>query len=506
MVRRTGWILCAVIALTVLPYCTAAILSGHDFVFGGFLLNPLDGNSYLAKMRQGWDGNWQFYLPFTADQGKGSYLFLFYLFLGHAARLLHIPLVWMFHLARIASTILLVLSLSRFITRVVDDPTRQVWTLVLVAFGGGIGWIAFFFGLFTSDFWVAEVYPFLSAYANPHFPLALAILCWLVSLPEGSISWRWTCLGVFLAALLAIISPFSVLLGAGILAIRLIWDPERFQPRRWIPLAALILGGFPLVIYQVAAIMGDPLLRAWNDQNLTPTPPWWDLLIALSPALLFAVPGIWKALRRRTLMDKTVIAWVGLSFFLMVLPFGLQRRMMTGLYIPLSILAVEGIEVLSKHSAARFRRISLTAVLFSLPTTVFVLAAGIFGAVSHDRSLYMTAGEKQAFNWVEQHSPKLSILLCSPELGGFVPGWTGRKVIYGHPFETIQAEEKKSQVEAFYQAGGLHESLTSLDLENADFIFWGPREQAYSSGSRSPGFSMVYEYGDVQVYDANSNP
>jgi hypothetical protein len=68
--------------LTLLPYLWANAAAGSGHVFAGFLLNPLDGATYLAKMRQGWEGNWLFTLPFTADPGPGSFLFTYYLLLG----------------------------------------------------------------------------------------------------------------------------------------------------------------------------------------------------------------------------------------------------------------------------------------------------------------------------------------------------------------------------------------------------------------------------------------
>ncbi|MEN6408498.1 MAG: hypothetical protein ABFD44_02140, partial [Anaerolineaceae bacterium] len=39
--------------LVSLPYVVAAVSAAPGMPFGGFLLNPLDGNSYLAKMREG---------------------------------------------------------------------------------------------------------------------------------------------------------------------------------------------------------------------------------------------------------------------------------------------------------------------------------------------------------------------------------------------------------------------------------------------------------------------
>ena len=80
--RRDRWFallisLCVLLLVTI-PYFLAARSAGTDYEFSGFLLNPLDGNSYLSKMFQGWEGNWRFKLPYTADPGEGAYLFLFY--------------------------------------------------------------------------------------------------------------------------------------------------------------------------------------------------------------------------------------------------------------------------------------------------------------------------------------------------------------------------------------------------------------------------------------------
>ena len=55
---------------------------------------------------------------------------------------------------------------------------------LIVILGSGLGWIAAFFQQSTSDLWVAEAYPFLSAYTNPHFPLAIALMLFLLILSE----------------------------------------------------------------------------------------------------------------------------------------------------------------------------------------------------------------------------------------------------------------------------------------------------------------------------------
>ena len=103
-----------VILLIVLPYLFAAVSTQGNPIFGGFLLNPKDGNSYLAKMYEGYQGEWLFTLPFNVEKGNGHLLFTFYLFLGHLAKWFHLPIIWMFHIARIGSAGFLLWAISKF--------------------------------------------------------------------------------------------------------------------------------------------------------------------------------------------------------------------------------------------------------------------------------------------------------------------------------------------------------------------------------------------------------
>ncbi|MRR29557.1 hypothetical protein EG834_04345, partial [bacterium] len=57
----------AVLLLITLPYLIAFVLPGPGKIFGGFLLNPQDGNTYLAKMQEGWSGSWVYTFPFSAQ-------------------------------------------------------------------------------------------------------------------------------------------------------------------------------------------------------------------------------------------------------------------------------------------------------------------------------------------------------------------------------------------------------------------------------------------------------
>ena len=88
-----------------LPYIVGWLSSNNEVFFTGFIANPLDSFSYLAKMRQGYDGLWLFSLPFSSQTSTPVFLFEYYLFLGHVARWLGLSLIFVFHATRIINSL-----------------------------------------------------------------------------------------------------------------------------------------------------------------------------------------------------------------------------------------------------------------------------------------------------------------------------------------------------------------------------------------------------------------
>jgi len=141
-----AWVAAAsvlVAAFASLPYFLA--YGVRDHVFTGILINPIDGNSYLAKMAEGWRGDWLFTLPYTTDPGPGALIFTYYLFLGHLARWTGASLDLVYHAARAAGG--LALSLMLFLTvsfhsapyyTGADIVFAFAWTPLLLAGSGSV--------------------------------------------------------------------------------------------------------------------------------------------------------------------------------------------------------------------------------------------------------------------------------------------------------------------------------------------------------------------------------
>jgi hypothetical protein len=521
-----------VLLLISVPYLTAWAAAGSGYVFGGFLLNPTDGNSYLAKMYEGWRGDWRFTLPYSAAQSPGAYLFTFYILLGHLARWLGYPLIGVFHGARLLGSVLLLWVLWGFLQNLNPPGKHNRIIYALAGLGLGMGWLAFPFGVASSDFWVAEAYPFLSAYTNPHFVLSLALLVWLLAIRPAALDlvppqplkvWGSAAIAMLASAVLGSLSPFALVLALAILGIVLVirvgdgWlsarrseagfsgfvnslRADRSFQMTLVRLACLGLGGAPVVWYAVMAMRLDPLLAAWNTQNLTPAPAVWDLLLAFSPSILLAGLGLAQIWRRKDYPIRIVVVWAGLALVMVYLPFGLQRRFLVGLAVPLVALTGFGLEWIENRIGRRVRSVAIAALALTFPTLLLVLLAGQFGALAHNPLLYLTRGESQALSWLEANTPADALVLAAPETGLFIPAHTGRRVLYGHPFETVNAEAEESAVSGFFTHADTQAAEDFLRQRKINYVFYGPREQLLGQMPVSTGLSDVYSQAGVTIY------
>src|SRR5260370_23080015 len=98
--------------VTAVPYLYAYAAHPPGQVFMGFFYLGDDANTYLAKMRQGWEGSWSWQNRYTTESSSSAYLFMFWLVLGHIAALLNLPLIIVFHVARVGAAFALMAAAS----------------------------------------------------------------------------------------------------------------------------------------------------------------------------------------------------------------------------------------------------------------------------------------------------------------------------------------------------------------------------------------------------------
>jgi hypothetical protein len=511
-----------IVGLTCLPYLYAYLVAPDDMQFTGLLSNPIDGNSYLAKMRQGAQGKWLFHLPYTSEDHDGAFIFTYYLFLGRLSALLGLPLILTYHLARVVNSLILLFVAYCFLSLFSLDERSRRAAFLLIGLSSGLGWLAVPFNFLTPDLWVPEAITFYSIFANPHFPLAVALMLLIfafVLVPlqaeseDGQLdAWlpvgRGSILAGLSSLLLGIVQPFCVVTVYSVLGGYFVLCLLKERRLPWPEIRKGMVAGAvtaAIIAYDYYVYTFNPVLHAWSEQNVTLSPPPWEYAIAYGLILALAVGGAVLALRRRSKADFFLLAWVIVNGLLLYAPFSLQRRLVTGLHIPLCVLAAIALprHVSPRFSPSRRTLILGTIIVLTVPSNLLVMVTLMTGAAQRDSHLYLYRDEAEAMAWLEENTQSTDIVLASPEMGLFIPAWAGNRVLYGHPFETIKAKEKKALVEAFFREGiGGQAEREIARLYRPAYLFYGPRERELGGLVSDHGMlTIVYQSESVTIMD-----
>lgn len=497
--------------LISLPYLVARDLASPH-VFTGFLINPIDGFSYLAKMREGFLGSWTFTLPYAAEAGDGVLLYLYHLGLGHLAALLHAPIILMYHAARILNTVLMFFMAFRLYERLFRDP-RWTWTaFILTLLGSGLGWVGLLLGMDGTDLTIPESIPLFSAYANAHFPLALAAVIGIalacLRTTENNLLAMFQ--GWFWGTVLVLVLPFSTLSIGAAVAIWLAYEIHLKRQaigrnlRRLVMLpgipgfAGFVLGTLPWLMYNAWVVLNHPVISGWTAQNQTPSPSLERYVFGYSPLLLFAIIAYIRSYPMQRRESRFLAIWLIVNALLLYAPISIQRRFNLGLFIPLVGMAVMGLA--ATLSPARLKLGALLAIVVTLPSLAILVGAGIFGVAEGRNELVFTQDEREAYRWLEENLPEGALVLAGPRAGNRIPAFAPGRVLYGHPFETPDADEMLAVVERFFNPDtGEPMRRDIIESYNIDFLYAGPEEEALGYSSGSVAGDVVFQNDSITI-------
>ncbi|MCL5256838.1 MAG: hypothetical protein M1319_03460 [Chloroflexi bacterium] len=502
-----------VLLLASLPYLAGLLLAPRDAVFTGLIINPADGNSYLAKMAEGASGAWLFHLPFTSEPHNGAFLFPFYLALGRLCSLVGIPLIAGYHAARLFGGLVLLLVGYQFLGFFLPGRRQKRIAYLLLCFASGQGWIFMLAVIPSTDLWLPESNAFYSILVNPHFPLAVAAemgsFLFLARFLESGRT-RFALASGSCGLVLTLLQPFmalSLCLIAGIYTIIRWWYRARDIWADLRGLAVVLVMTVASAGYAVVATSADPVLSAWMAQNLTPSPGVLEFVSGYGALGLLGFWGGVVAMRSRQGIERErillLIVWVVVTAVLLYAPLSLQRRLSEGLQVPLVILAAIGLSRLSGFPRLPRRLLGAVAVVMLVPTNLALVVMATGTVAEHQYPEYIGRDELAAMEWLHDNTRPADVVLASSEMGNTIPARAGNTVYYGHLMETIDSESKLEQVEAFY-GGGMTagEAAQFLDRTGVRYVFWSEYEREL--GGRHPdsiaGVSPAFTSGDVTVF------
>ena len=509
----------AIAALSLLPYLLAYAMTPPGHHFAGFFFIADDATTYLAKMQQGAAGAWTWTDPYTSEPHGGVFLFGFYLLLGHLGALLHLPLIVVYHLARISGAIALVLAVDRLSRRLLPPPLRNL-ALTLVVLGSGLGFVAQLLGnpavlghqLEALDLHLPELSGFYSILAIPHFAWATALIVasfiGLLRLSEAP-GWRViVATGLTMTALTAIhpqMIPVIFLVWLAYRAVLYAWGDRPTLRVLSAEVAAFAVTG-PLLAYNAWILYRDPTIAEWASQWRHQAPAPLSLALSLGLPLLAALAGMAVTWRRRDRGLALVMVWPLLVIVLLYAPnlANIQRRLLDAVYVPLGVLAAVGLRAVTARlrpaRARRLERLLMPAFCFS---SAIVLAIALRFASGAFPEAYIQNDAWQAMQWLSDHHRADDRVLSSPQAGLLIPAHSGVPVYVGHYSETLNYFTKiknvgdilrpnlpDAQVRAFLATNGI------------TILYWGPDESRVMTFNPQahPYLQQIYEGGTVAIY------
>jgi hypothetical protein len=220
--------------------------------------------------------------------------------------------------------------------------------------------------------------------------------------------------------------------------------------------------------------------------------------------LILAVVGIWRTKPAQTKEGRLLLAWLVSGVILLYIPVPFQRRLSLGLFFPMAALAGLGWYSLTVK-LSRSHLLTVILILLVIPSNLLVVSAGLLGVAQGEPAVIHYGDELMAYQWVADNLPQGSLILAAPTTGNRIPAFAPLRVLYGHPFETPDADAQKLIVEELFHTGGTASSgMQTLIESGIEYVFYGPREQEIGNPAWLTELERIGEFGKVRLYKVNS--
>ncbi len=491
-------------------------VAGDQWQFMGVLNNYRDGATYLSKMAQGAEGSWLIHFWHTSEPHPGVLIQVIYPALGHLASVTGIPPIALFHVARVVASLIMYMALYHLAATIWPHTqkirARRIF-FTIASIGSGLGWL---FWPLTGDnafpdLTIPEIFPFYSSLVNVHFPLTLACLALLASVcisafrpgvnDDPNVN-NGGLIGGLLSFVLALLYPqallpFGFAIGLYVLGYWLHQREFKMREMRW--LLVIVLPALPIAVYYAAIVTYNPVVGEWTQQNLTPSPSLLVMMLGLGVPLAMAVPGIVRSIRQFDQDgDRFMLLWLVVIVVAIYFPTNVQRRFAAGMMIPIAYFAARALEGFWFQYINRRWRYRLLILIVPLMVASYVVLLVLNLNVSVGP--FLNRDYAVAFQWLRTRTQSDDVLLASEEVSVWIPGWVGTRVVYGHPYETLDANVKKAAMERWYAGESAAECSELLDDYHVDYIILGPQEELLGHTNCLDSLTPVFRYGSVVVY------
>ena len=519
----------AMIAVTTLPYLWNYFERPIDtaYTWSG-LYNPGDLPVYYSYIEQTRQGRYAFIDLFTGEIQTQRFFNIFWLAVGLMARWLNIAAPIAFQLARILLIPLFIWTLKKTID--FFYPTKH-WRILLTAslFVSGFGVLLMPFinrvnesqisvGL---DLAAAEATPFTTMIFTGHFIFSWICMLWSIMFTiKGFREQKF--LPTILAGLINLIffqfhpyyAPFIFAFTFFVLVYNLIKKP---QIKNLLLASLPVIISLPSIFYYAYLWANDQRFYNFSQQNFTPTPAWWVVLLTfgfLSPLALAGIIILWR--QKKWQENYTyLLFWLIIGNILLFMPFNTQRRFIEGLLIPTGIFALIALKVLMNKIPIKLYNSFPKIFIQILLSVFFVIFFGFSSILSYQlsfrlnylaaKNLYLSQTANQTINWLKENTAISDLFLSPDDSTNIIAGLSGRQFYGWHLGETTYAPTKKRILESFFTTAFDTARIKFLKENRITKIYWSNESALqYSFRPEEKNYlTKIYDNGDVKIYAVN---
>ena len=533
--RDVWFVWLALGVITTIPYVVAILRTPQGHAFTGVLSAYDDTFTYFAWIRQSADCHLLLRDLFTSEPQPREFFLPLWNIIGFTARLTGAPVALTFHIARLLAGLLLLMAARTTALIVMKSRRRVRYTLWLYAMSSGLGWLVYalknrsdLLGAASlsgsADITMPEAIAFRSVFAQVHFAIGVALLCYAIKLFFSALVEKKPsrALGAgALVSLLALVHPYMVVVVVSVAVVTLLtrrwFAGNRKDERRDEMSLARLSTAFgaaliPGVAYLLYLNRTNEVLREWLRVTDTLSPAPHEYLLGFGVVAALAIVGFQLLWGSRAVYGRLLLIWALVQAALLYAPISFQRRLVEGLQLPLCIAASVAVfwiarKLLSGRAAA-YRKIYLGGVIAicSITNVGFIVGQLVPNAVvgSTDVRRYVPVDLTATFEWLSQADSD-AVLFSHYLTGNLAPSMTGLRVFLGHYGQTINADEKGAQVTAFY-TGAMDDAFArQLFAKNGvRYVIYGPFERASYDAFVPPRWlTLVRRFGDVDVFEVN---
>jgi hypothetical protein len=248
--------------------------------------------------------------------------------------------------------------------------------------------------------------------------------------------------------------------------------------------------------------VADSSLQQWAAQNRLPSPHPAHFLLAYALVIAPAVLGTRALVRANATLGWFLAAWVGALLLLAYAPVTVQRRLIEGIWVAISILAAAGLRAVAA-GVPRRRLVAGGLLALSLLTSLFLLGGGLRQGLQPAGPVFRPAAEVAAFHWIAQNASPGSVVLAAFDTGNALPAWAPVRSVIGHGPETADLPVIEPQVERFF-GGAMHGASADrfLTEHNVTLVLRGPIEREIGTWEVLPSDRLepVYDESGYVIY------